>query len=343
MTGNTKIASVIENNEIGKAYDDYCKKILCNKQILAYIIKECVSEFENIPLKEIPHYIESTPEFDVILNDDIQGKNLEDESISGALIKYDILFVVSVPRKKRQNENELISVFVNLEAQNKDNPGYPLLSRAVYYCSRLLAKQKNAPDGFQHSKFDEIKKVYSIWICIQHAKEKDNVMNTYSMHEVCRKRKWEAPKEDYDLMNAVMIYPGKDYTSQKEFKDNCDLMEMLFILFIAKLKAEDKKAKLKEKYDIIMTQEIESEVDYMCNLSQGIREEGLAEGLTKGRIEGRAEGLEKGVAKGRIDTTLYYVNRLVYKNNFSVTEAMDLLDVDEKIRPVILKVLQKEK
>ena len=73
----------------------------------------------------------------------------------------------------------------------------------------------------------------------------------------------------------------------------------------------------------------------MCNLSQGIREEGLAEGL--------AEGLEKGVAKGRIDTTLCYVNRLVYKNNFSVTEAMDLLDVDEKIRPVILKVLQKEK
>ena len=67
--------------------------------------------------------------------------------------------------------------------------------------------------------------------------------------------------------------------------------------------------------------------NYMCNLSQGIREEGLAEGL----------------AEGRIDTTLCYVKRLVYKNNFSVTEAMDLLDVDEKIRPVILKEIQKEK
>ena len=120
--------------------------------------------------------------------------------------------------------------------RNKDNPGYPLLSRAVYYCSRLLAKQKNAPDGFQHSKFDKIKKVYSIWICIQHAKEKDNVMNTYSMHEICRKRKWEAPKEEYDLMNAIMIYPGKDYPSTKAFEENHDLMEMLFILFIAKWK-----------------------------------------------------------------------------------------------------------
>ena len=330
MGGSTAIASVIEKNEIGKAYDEYCKKILCNKQILSYIIKECIREFADIPLQEIPHYIESNPEFDVIVNDSIQGKNLEDESISGALIKYDILFEVSLPRKKGRNEHELIRVFVNLEAQNKDNPGYPLLSRAVYYCSRLLAKQKNAPDGFQHSKFDKIKKVYSIWICIQHAKEKDNVMNTYSMHEICRKRKWEAPKEEYDLMNAIMIYPGKDYPSTKAFEENHDFMEMLSILFIAKWKAEDKKARLKEKYGIIMTQEIEREVDYMCNLSQGIREEGLT------------EGLEKGVAKGRIDTTLCYVKRLIQKNNFSVTEAMDLLGVDEKIRPVILQQLQQQ-
>ena len=336
MGGGIQIASVIENNEIGKAYDDYCKKILCNKQILSYIIKECVSEFANIPLQEIPYYIESNPEFDVILNDTIQGKNLEDESIPGALIKYDILFEVSLPGRKGQYENELIRVFVNLEAQNKDNPGYPLLSRAVYYCSRLLAKQKNAPDGFQHSTFGKIKKVYSIWICIQHAKEKDNVMNIYSLHEICRKRKWEAPKEEYDLMNAIMIYPGKDYPSTKAFEENHDLMEMLFILFIAKLKAEDKKARLKEKYGIIMTQEIESEVDYMCNLSQGIREEGIAEGLA----EGLAEGIEKGVVKGTIDTTLYYVNQLIHRSGFSVAEAMNLLDVDEKIRPIILQKLQ---
>ena len=121
-----------------------------------------------------------------------------------------------------------------------------------------------------------------------------------------------------------------DYPSTKAFEENHDLMEMLFILFIAKWKAEDKKARLKEKYGIIMTQEIESEVDYMCNLSQGIREEGLT------------EGLEKGVAKGRIDTTLCYVKRLIQKNNFSVTQAMDLLAVDEKIRPVILQQLQQQ-
>ena len=59
MGGSTAIASVIEKNEIGKAYDEYCKKILCNKQILSYIIKECILEFADISLQEIPYYIES--------------------------------------------------------------------------------------------------------------------------------------------------------------------------------------------------------------------------------------------------------------------------------------------
>ena len=77
--------------------------------------------------------------------------------------------------------------FTNLEAQHKDNPGYPLVSRAIYYSSRLLSKQMNAPDGFQHSDYDKIKKVYSIWICIQHAGEKDDATNVYSFVEIFKK------------------------------------------------------------------------------------------------------------------------------------------------------------
>lgn len=77
--------------------------------------------------------------------------------------------------------------FTNLEAQHKDNPGYPLVSRAIYYCSRLLSKQMNAPDGFQHFDYDKIKKVYSIWICIQHAREKDDATNVYSFVEIFKK------------------------------------------------------------------------------------------------------------------------------------------------------------
>ena len=63
----------------------------------------------------------------------------------------------------------------------------------------------------------------------------------------------------------------------------------------------------------------------MCNLSQGILEEG--------RVEGKAEGK----AEERLLTTLHYVKKQMQKNNLSAEEAMNLLDVDNDIRPKILE------
>ena len=50
--------------------------------------------------------------------------------------------------------------FTNLEAQHKDNPDYPLVSRAIYYCSRLLSKQKNAQMDFSILIMIRLKKVF---------------------------------------------------------------------------------------------------------------------------------------------------------------------------------------
>ena len=56
---------------------------------------------------------------------------------------------------------------------------------------------------------------------------------------------------------------------------------------------------LEEKFGIPMTEKLETEVSGMCNLSQGLleegREEGLAEGLEKGLVKGRAEETEHGM------------------------------------------------
>ncbi len=54
MKNNLEVADAIENNDLNKAYDEYCKKILSNKQILARIMKECVAEYRDIPVEEIP-------------------------------------------------------------------------------------------------------------------------------------------------------------------------------------------------------------------------------------------------------------------------------------------------
>ncbi len=324
MASKLEIADAIESNDLNEAYDEYCKKILSNKQILARIMKECVIEYRDIPVEEIPSYIEHDPQLDVSLDDEadkIQGRNVEDQSVHGAEIKYDILFDAKLPNS---DENERIGLFINIEAQNSNNTPYPILSRAVYYCSRLLAKQKNMQGGFQNSEFQNLKKVYSIWIVMNSSKAMEGVLNKYTITEECLETKYHFPKEDYDKLSVVMIYPKREYNIKD---DKNGMMKMLNLLFKAKMPAEDKKYQLSKNYGIMMTRAIGREVDGMCDLSRGVRDEGHAEGLKQGLEKGRIAGLSEVVMNMMVDT------------NKPITEVMNALKIDKEIQPEVIKYI----
>ncbi len=242
--------------------------------------------------------------------DKIQGRNVEDQSVHGAEIKYDILFDAKLPNSE---ENEKIGLFINIEAQNSSNTPYPILSRAVYYCSRLLAKQKNMQGGFQNSEFQNLKKVYSIWIVMNSNKAMEGVLNKYTITEECLETEYRFPKEDYDKLSIVMIYPKREY----DIKDNKNgMMKMLNLLFKAKMPAEDKKYQLSKNYGIMMTRAIDEVMDGMCDLSKGVREEG--------RVEGLAEA----------------VTNIMKTMNKTMDEAMNLSGVDEAIRSEVEKAIK---
>ena len=65
-----------------------------------------------------------------------------------------------------------------------------------------------------------------------------------------------------------------------------------------------------------MTETFESEVDDMCNLSQGVAEEamqkgiekGIKKGIEQGLERGRQEGIEQGLQQGRIHALIELVN-----------------------------------
>ena len=48
----TEAAAMISCYDHKKKYDMYCKKLLSNKQILAYVMKGCIPEYADIPLEE---------------------------------------------------------------------------------------------------------------------------------------------------------------------------------------------------------------------------------------------------------------------------------------------------
>ena len=62
------------------------------------------------------------------------------------------------------------------------------------------------------------------------------------------------------------------------------LISMLDTL-LAKMDAETKKKKLQEEHNLSMTIKLEKEMNDMCNLSSGIREDGRLEGKIEGKLE----------------------------------------------------------
>ena len=85
-----------------------------------------------------------------------------------------------------------------------------------------------------------------------------------------------------------------------------------------------------------MEKEIDQEVMTMCNFSDFIEQRGIEKGLE----QGLEKGLLQGKAEGKVETTLLYVKKLMQKIDVSAVDAMNMLDVEDDIRPAILQSLQ---
>ena len=119
-------------------YDAVCKRVLSHKAILARIMQGCLAEYQDCEPDEIAEkYIEGKPQVaDAPVLPLIQGLSSNDTSPEEGAVSYDVLFQSLLP-----NSQERVHLIINLEAQNAWNPGYYLLKRGVYYCSRLLSAQ----------------------------------------------------------------------------------------------------------------------------------------------------------------------------------------------------------
>lgn len=248
------------------------------------------------------------------------------------MIRYDILFQAYAP--KEGSKDEYIGLMINVEAQNTDNLIYHLPKRCVYYDCRIVAGQKNAPGGFEKSKFDDLNKSYSIWICLNHSKKLDNVIDHYYLVKERNGQLCEEPEKDYDLIHVVIIYPAKTYDYENKEQS---LQKLMNILFQSQMPAEEKKQYLRE-YRIKLTRTIEEEVENMCNFSQGVLEEGIMEGRKEGLIEGKRRGRKEGKITGIMECA----KNMIKKNHMEVNETLEMLGVDETLRPKILEILKKE-
>jgi len=184
MEVNTPIADDIHATDQESQYDAACKQLLSEKMILAWIMKSCLDECRNCDVKEIAEtYIEGEPQVSVVgvmpgetNTAKIRGSRNEDAVRGEGKTTYDIRFFALAP-----SSNELIQLIVNVEAQNDFYPGYPLVMRGVFHCSRMISAQYGTE--FVHSQYQNIKKVYSIFICMSPPKKRQNSITPYRLVE----------------------------------------------------------------------------------------------------------------------------------------------------------------
>lgn len=85
-------------------------------------------------------------------------------------------------------------------------PGYSILKRALYYCSRLIDRQLHHTAGG----YDSLIKVNSIWLMYGCAKYKQGAVNSYRVAEKKLQRALRHCRDTYDLSNILLIYTNEE-------------------------------------------------------------------------------------------------------------------------------------
>lgn len=259
--------------------------------MLAYILKYTVSEFKDMDVSDIANCIEGEPKVQEEKVDEygqsiedfvspmIEGSDTSHKSRTDGTVYFDIVFNVFVP-----GESGTIKMIINVEAQNEVHSlGYHIVTRGIYYASREISSQKNVE--FVKSNFQDIKKVYSIWICINSDKETENTITKYSITK--KDLVGHYPRDDYyDLISVVQICLSKDIVDAAD--DGRKLLRLLEAFISTDITNEERKQIVVDEFKIPYSRSVERSVEDMCNASQGIRNEGIAQGMAQGRTEALA-------------------------------------------------------
>ena len=297
-------------------YDENAKTILADKDILANILVYTVDEFLGMNPKDVKGLIEEEPSVgntpvapgltnkkeengDIIISgmetgqekDEYQGAAAVDGEAWNSLIVgintesnvrnegvtyFDILFYV-------RTKDGLSKVIINLEAQKGEPYRYDVEMRGIYYASREISSQLHRE--FANQRYNEIKKVYSIWIVMD---AKEETMSKIHLHkeDIMGTSRW---KSMYDILNVMIIRIRNTLPEDSTQK----LHRLLGALFAENVPFE-KRCNVLEEFGIGLVEDQKGMVNRMCNLGEGIWERGIERGMEQGKIDVAMRMIEDG-------------------------------------------------
>ena len=293
-TVDNHLGQTLENAELDARLDEHAKEILADKTILAEIIQRLIPEFRDMPTEDIIPYISSEPYVDTIrvhpgetnrsFEEAARSLGQENKIPNEGLATFDVLIRLRLPG----TVGDYVEVYVDLEAQNGEDLPYLLEARVVYYLARLLSSQYHRE--FHHSEYQNLRKVYSIWIVMEGKAGSENTISSISYQQ---KAVVGVPEDNgaYDLSEGFIV------RLPKEDNENDDrLIRVMNALFAKNTEPAEKKKSLTE-LGIPVSEELERRVNEMCNYSHGVREDGRKAGFDEGRVASYFDLVKTGYSK----------------------------------------------
>ena len=315
---NTELKNAVRATDKDAQYDTSAKRLLGQKSILAHILVKTVDEFRGMNPKDVVDCIEGTPHISTVPvepgltntvsernGERLVGFNAENQDVNEGLVRFDIVFYVRMPSAGGRKDG-LSQIIITVEAQKDEPKGYKILNRAIFYVSRLVSSQKER--DFENSSYDDIKRVYSIWVCMN--MDENSMSHVHlAKEDLIGSYEW---KGNLDLLNIIMLGLAKELP---EHDETYELHRLLGALLSKELTIEEKLNIIGKEYDIPIEENFRKDVSVMCNLSQGIKEDGIA----IGRAEGEAGLIMK-----------------MYKNGLTAEQIASATDKDiEEVKAII--------
>ena len=253
-----QLIASISTEEAEKMYDNLVKQMFRNKEIMAPILKMVVPEYKDCSLEEIIACMDDIAFEEIPVSDiksmQIKGEDTELSSIEEKVIRYDLHFKA---RNPKLSTNISIYLHFDVELQNDYRPGYPIPKRSIYYAAREISEQLGILTEI--TDYSSVEKVYCIWIC-NNKKMPKKLQNTVSEYYIAKRDligHVEEPKEDYDLIDIIMIRRGDESSDEQ-------ILDYLNNLMKADLSG------IRTYSNIEWPEELEKEGDYMLGFADSL-------------------------------------------------------------------------
>ncbi|MEE0397823.1 MAG: hypothetical protein UDQ92_06680 [Lachnospiraceae bacterium] len=299
---STELKNAVKAADAIPQYDMCVKRLLAEKNIIANILVNAVDVYKGMVPEDVVPYIEGEPYISMVPVEPgltntareengqrVIGLNTENQEIHEGLIKFDIIFYAWEPIKTdpaaseeapaEKNKGTLNKIILNVEAQKNNPTEYKIINRAVFYVGRLISSQKER--DFVNSHYDDIRSVYSIWVCMN--MEENSLSHIHlTQEDLVGKNQW---KGNLNLMNIIMIGLSEELPGPEE---GYELHRLLGALLSQKLTVEEKLTIMETEYHIPVEENLRKDVNVMCNLGEGIEEKAIAigEAKTEARLVG---------------------------------------------------------